>query len=69
MTIYLVQWQESNVKKSYATANFLDAKLKYKDVLAGTKLHSSVTVGDRDDAITKIQIKTQKEVIDLINKL
>lgn len=70
MTIYVVNWTENGglTKEKYATSSYSDAKLKYKEV-SREALVRNADIAERDQAIVKYQIKTQAEVIDLINKV
>lgn len=72
MTIYIVKWSGVDTlefKNHYATASYADAEKKYLSKARQCVTDADLDIDQRENAITKHTVSTQKEVINLINSL
>ncbi len=76
MTIYIVKWvKEDDVQpnKFYAYSSLATAKIKHREIRAcmkpGYPGNTDYDIEPENEAITKHVVKTQEEVIGLINSL
>jgi hypothetical protein len=69
MTIYLVHWQEGEKPRHHAVSSLVNAEKKHKEVLAQQKSGEDIQISDPQQAIKSYRIKSQPEVIELINSL